>query len=97
MKSPLKRNHAATEPLAFDLRTQRVLELRRQIADGTYVIDHALVAAAILREHFAVESAFAPASPTARVATVPSVRDFSRFVVVSEVETTEVEARTATA
>ena len=36
---------AATGLVAFDARTQRVLELRRQIANGTYNIDHALVAA----------------------------------------------------
>lgn len=71
---------AATDPVAFDVRTRRVLELRRQIEAGTYAVDHALVAAAILREHFAIEPALAPSAPTV-VGATPSVREFSRFVV----------------
>ena len=68
---------AATGLVAFDARTQRVLELRRQIANGTYNIDHALVAAAILSEQIAIETALAPTVATS----APAIRDFSRFVV----------------
>ena len=72
-----KSTPAATGLVAFDARTQRVLELRRQIANGTYNIDHALVAAAILREQIAIE----PSLASAVAASAPVIRDFSRFVV----------------
>jgi len=51
------------EPVAFDERTRRVLELRRQIADGTYHVDAEQVAKAMLREWAEVaESLAEPAS-----------------------------------
>ena len=73
-------NQPATDPVAFDARTQRVLELRRQIAEGTYTIDHHAIAAAILGEHLAIDAALAPASP-ANSGPASPIRDFSRFVV----------------
>ncbi len=80
MNKTLNRHPAATDPVAFDARIQRVLELRRQIADGTYSIDHAAVAVALLRDHLALEGALAPVAPAAP-RTVPTIADFSRFVV----------------
>lgn len=74
-------NQPATEPVAFDARTQRVLELRRQIIEGTYEIDHHAIAAAILGEHLAIDAALAPASP-ANSGPASPIRDFSRFVVI---------------
>ncbi len=74
-----KRNVLATEPIAFDGRTRRVLELRRQIAEGTYRVDHRGVAAAILRERFAIEAVFAPTAST--TAAGDPTRDFSRFLI----------------
>ncbi|MEP7214994.1 MAG: flagellar biosynthesis anti-sigma factor FlgM [Anaerolineaceae bacterium] len=71
---------AATHPLAFDARTRRVLELRRQIAEGRYAIDHRAVAEALLREQFALDAALGPAAPTPSV-TAPTISDFSRFVI----------------
>ena len=73
-------NHAATRLVAFDARTERVLELRRQILEGTYTIDHRAVAAAMLREHLAIDAAFEPSAP-AVPASSPAVADFSRFLV----------------
>lgn len=40
----------ANDPVALDPRTRRVLELRRQVAEGTYVLDAEAVAAAMLAE-----------------------------------------------
>ncbi len=73
-------SHAAdTSLLAFDARTQRVLELRRQISEGTYVVDDEAVAAAMLREHLAIEGALSPLAPNFTVLN-PTLRDFSRFL-----------------
>ena len=41
---------ASREPLAFDDRARRVLELRKQIREGTYRPDHREIAHAILDE-----------------------------------------------
>ena len=71
---------AATDPAAFDARTQRVLELRRQIADGSYHIDHAAIVTALLREHSALAAALATAA-LGESAAVPTIGDFSRFVI----------------
>ena len=70
----------ATNPIAFDARTQRVLELRRQIADGKYPIDDRAVAEALMREQFALDALLTPAAPTTPAA-VPTIGDFSRFVI----------------
>lgn len=80
MNKTLNCHPAAPDPVAFDVRIQRVLELRRQLADGTYQIDPAAVAVALLREHMALEGALAPLA-LASPATVPTIGDFSRFVV----------------
>ncbi|MBE0608473.1 MAG: flagellar biosynthesis anti-sigma factor FlgM [Dehalococcoidia bacterium] len=40
----------ATEPAPFDDRTRRVMELRRQIREGTYRPDPEAIARALLRE-----------------------------------------------
>lgn len=80
MNKTLNRHPAATAPVAFDARIHRVLELRRQIADGTYPIDHAAVAVALFSDHLALEGALAPVAPAA-ADTVPTIADFSRFVV----------------
>jgi hypothetical protein len=45
-------NHA--EPIALDARTRRVLELKRQIREGTYRPDSKAIARAILSHWFAV-------------------------------------------
>ena len=42
------------EPIAFDERARRVLELRRQVRSGTYRPDPQVVARAILSEWFAL-------------------------------------------
>ena len=57
-----------------------MLELRRQIAEGTYTIDHRAVAEALLRDHFALDAALTPQAPT-KSAAVPTIGDFSRFVI----------------
>jgi hypothetical protein len=44
----------SNEPIAFDERTRRVLELRRRVRAGTYRPDPELVARAILSEWFAL-------------------------------------------
>ena len=46
--------HQPAEPIAFDARTRRVLELRRQIREGTYRPDARAIARAILSHWFAV-------------------------------------------
>ncbi|MEP6870580.1 MAG: flagellar biosynthesis anti-sigma factor FlgM [Anaerolineaceae bacterium] len=74
-------NHpAATEPFAFDARTRRVLQLRRQIADGTYPIDDRAVAKALMREQVALDASLTSGAPTTAEA-VPTIGDFSRFVI----------------
>lgn len=40
----------ATEPTPFDARTRRVMELRKQIREGTYRPDPEAIARALLRE-----------------------------------------------
>ena len=79
MDNNTNRPAAVTGPLAFDARTQRVLELRRQISEGSYAVDDRAVAAAMLREHFAIEPSLVASSPTV-VNIVPLLRDFSRFL-----------------
>ena len=73
-------NHAATRLVAFDARTERVMELRRQILEGTYTVDHRAIAAAMLRQHVTIDAAFEPSAP-AVPASSPAIRDFSRFLV----------------
>jgi len=43
-------DNQGNEPLPFDERTRRVLELRRQIREGTYRPDPETIALAIMRE-----------------------------------------------
>ena len=81
MDNTANSNPSTAIPAAFDARTERVLALRAQIADGTYAIDHRAVAEAILREHGATDAALEPSSPATALAE-PALRDFSRFVVV---------------
>ena len=73
-----------------------MLELRRQIAEGTYTIDHRAVAEALLRDHFALDAALTPQAPT-KSAAVPTIGDFSRFVIMPGPAASQDEAnRTAT-
>ena len=73
-------NQAATRLVAFNARTERVMELRRQILEGTYTVDHRAIAAAMLRQHVTIDAAFEPSAP-AVPASSPAIRDFSRFLV----------------
>lgn len=43
-------DHQAPEPMPFDERTRRVMELRKQIREGTYQPDPHAVAEALMRE-----------------------------------------------
>lgn len=54
----------ATEPMPFDDRTRRVMELRRQIREGRYRPDPEAIARALLREWaLAAEGIEAPSAP----------------------------------
>ena len=43
-------DHQAPEPAPFDERTRRVMELRKQVREGTYQPDARVVAEALMRE-----------------------------------------------
>lgn len=53
----------ATEPTPFDDRTRRVMELRRQIREGTYRPDPEAVARALLREWALADGIGDPSAP----------------------------------
>ena len=71
----------SNEPIAFDERTRRVMELRKQVQAGTYRPDAHEIARAILEE-WAVSDALRPEPPAIPVET-PSERQAAaaRFVV----------------
>lgn len=50
---PTLDSNPSEQPIAFDARTRRVLELRKQVREGTYVLDAREVATAILAEWLA--------------------------------------------
>jgi hypothetical protein len=61
------------EPVGFDARMRRVLELREMVRQGRYVVDPGEVAAAILAEWFVAQSGVEPPGPPANA--------LSRFLV----------------
>ena len=70
------------EPIAFDERTRRVLELRRQVRAGMYRPDPELVAQAILSEWFAMGLELERETPVPSAATHAERQQLaSRFVV----------------
>ena len=66
-------NSNSNEPVAFDERTRRVLELRRQVRAGLYQPDPEDVARAILHEWTAVGEDLARNPPPPTGATVKAV------------------------
>ena len=75
-------SHPTTEPVAFDERTRRVLELRKQVREGTYRPDPEEVAGAMLREWAANVRDSVPEASTTAAATSADRRALSeRFVV----------------
>lgn len=86
------------EPIAFDARTRRVMELKRQIHDGTYRTDARAIARAILSHWFAL------GLELEREATQPSVESAherrqagSRFLVPRSEQVQEAEGKPLTA
>lgn len=74
----------AIEPVAFDDRTRRVLELKKQVRDGTYHLDAEAVAEAILGEWNAVGDLHSSGESTPAVATADERKSAAaRFVVAS--------------
>ena len=70
------------EPLAFDDRARRVMELRKQVREGTYRPDPREVAAAILDEWVAVGDVVVRDEVLPRVETAGERREVGgRFVV----------------
>ncbi len=84
------------EPVAFDDRTRRVLELRKLVREGAYHPDAGEVARAMLRE-FAVLAEITREMPPAVVDTNPNTASFAgRFVLApSAPAQTQSEAMTA--
>ena len=77
---PLSRNHS--EPIALDERTRRVLELKKQIREGTYRPDPREVARAILAEWFEIGLQLEREAETPEVETAAGRRQAAaRFIV----------------
>jgi hypothetical protein len=75
-------NSNPKEPVAFDERTRRALELRRQIRAGVYRPDPEAVARAILAEWSALSTAREQAAPIPTVETAAELHAAAaRFVV----------------
>lgn len=91
-------NTLKVEPLAFDDRTRRVMELRRRVREGTYRPDPEDVAKAILREWIGSEAVFVDEQPRPNIDTRSERKAAaSRFVVEKSVRESlsEEAARTA--
>jgi hypothetical protein len=90
--------NTAREPLAFDDRARKVMELRKQVREGTYRPDAREVARAILDEWIAVGDVVTRETPMPSVATGAERREVSeRFVVAKSVAEVVEGARTLTA
>lgn len=76
---PLTSNNR--EPVAFDLRTRRVMELRQQIREGTYRPSAEEVAAALLREWTALAGVTREPAAPANAASADARAFAGRFLV----------------
>ncbi len=78
------------EPVAFDDRTRRVMELKKQIREGTYQIDNEAIAKAILREWSSVGDIVVRDEATPVVDTAAERKAIgARFVVAQDAPETE--------
>lgn len=89
-------NTPDAEPLAFDERTRRVMELQKQVREGTYRPDPEEVAKALL-EHWADAGDVAPReTPAPSIDTAAErLQVAARFVIERSVPEHEAGARTA--
>ena len=89
---------ATREPLAFDDRARRVLELRKQVREGTYRIGHRQIARAILEDWIAAGEVVLREQPLPAVATAADRRETAgRFVVERTDQQSEADGATRTA
>lgn len=82
--TPRLRNGNHGEPVAFDERTRRVLELRKQVREGTYRPDAEAIARAIVDHWMAMDSPLEEEAGLPAVETAAERREAAgRFIVES--------------
>lgn len=86
------------EPIAFDARTRHVMELKRQIREGTYRPDARAIARAILSHWFAIGLEIEEEAGRPPVETAQERREAgARFIVTRSEQMQDVEGKPLTA
>ncbi|MGE3073979.1 MAG: flagellar biosynthesis anti-sigma factor FlgM [Dehalococcoidia bacterium] len=83
------------EPVAFDNRTRRVMELKRQVREGTYVLDAGAVARAMLSEWMANGEVIPADQPLPAVETADDRKAIGARFVIANVRCEKEPAKTA--